>query len=78
MDNACISFNEDRIRYSQQRHIGCLYVPRKGKSQTKYTDNNKSSLGPIFNMTGPINTTVTPTKCKQSCNHMYDQAPKAP
>ena len=41
---------KDKIKYEQARHLGAIYVPRKGKSREKYVDVMVSNLGNIFNM----------------------------
>jgi hypothetical protein len=52
----------DKLRFEQLRHIGKTYVPRKGKSREKFVDAQRSSLGPIFNMSETMPSTPSPTK----------------
>jgi hypothetical protein len=40
---------KDSIKFAQERHLGTIYIPRKGKSSGKFVDAMVSNLGSIFN-----------------------------
>jgi hypothetical protein len=67
MDTSIMTAEKDKIRFAQERHLGTIYIPRKGKSSGKFVDAMVSNLGSIFNQEGEV-MRVTHKKIQKNWN----------